>query len=123
MTEQEQLATAIARFRPLNGPLPPGFDVESLPVFRTPISHPTTPAVKPDVAAEEPDVVSEPGVMPEEAETKTAPVQDPVAISTTTSADKLCQWAGCNRTFSDSNAPTLLWVSFLDASQLLMPVC
>jgi hypothetical protein len=51
MTEQEQLATAIARFRPLTGPLPLGFDVDSLPIFRTPIPHPTTPAGKPDVAS------------------------------------------------------------------------
>ncbi|KAG9571492.1 hypothetical protein KCU79_g65, partial [Aureobasidium melanogenum] len=32
MDEEALLATAIARFRPLNQPLPPGFDIESLPV-------------------------------------------------------------------------------------------
>jgi hypothetical protein len=98
-------------------------DVESLPVFRTPISHPTITTVEPDVTAEKPDVVGEPAAMPEEAETETAPIQDPVTVSNTTSADKLCQWAGCNGTFSGSNAPTLLWVSTHDASQFLIPGC
>ncbi|KAH0330827.1 hypothetical protein KCU71_g64, partial [Aureobasidium melanogenum] len=38
MDEEALLATAIARFRPLNQPLPPGFDIESLPVYRAPVS-------------------------------------------------------------------------------------
>ncbi|KAG9693324.1 hypothetical protein KCU76_g6059, partial [Aureobasidium melanogenum] len=38
MDEEALLATAIARFRPLNQPLPPGFDIDSLPVYRAPVS-------------------------------------------------------------------------------------
>jgi hypothetical protein len=123
MSEQEQLATAIACFRPLNAPLPPGFDVESLPVYRTPISHPAITAAaaeEPDVAAEESDVVHEPAAMPEEAETETAPIGNPIAASTTT-PDQICQWAGCSKTFSGLNAPTLLWVSFHDVSRSDIP--
>jgi hypothetical protein len=108
MDEEKQLATAVARFRPLPGPPPPGFDVETLPVYRAPISHKVAgwtvinaPTTTPTPAPEEPAIVNE---------LEVAGVDDPVTVAPTP-ADQTCHWHGCNKSFSGFNGPTLLWVS------------
>jgi hypothetical protein len=116
MTEDHQLATAVARFRPLPGPVPSDFDVESLPVYRAPVSHKVAgwtvinaPATTPTIAPEEPQAVNEPEV---------AGVNDPVTVAPTP-ADQTCQWTGCSKTFSGFNGSTLLWVRSREVYQLV----
>jgi hypothetical protein len=103
----------VARFRPLPGPVPSGFDVESLPVYRAPISHRVAgwtvinaPATTPTPAAEELEAVNE----------HESAVEDPIATPSTSDEQK-CLWANCNKSYSGFNGPTLLWVSFYDTSQ------
>jgi hypothetical protein len=114
MTGEQQLATAVARLRPLDGPLPPDFDIESLPVYRAPVLHKvagwtwiTAPAAIPTTAPEKPEAVNEPEV---------AGVNDPATVAPTP-ADQTCQRTGCSKTYPGFNGPTLLWVSFCGAFQ------
>lgn len=121
MTEEHQLAVAVARFRPLDGPLPAGFDIESLPVYRGPMSHLSMTAVSTGSDAR----VTPNATAPEESAPVSAPeddaavnepaataVDDPIAVDSTPEApeDQICHWASCTKTFSGFNGPTLLWV-------------
>ena len=105
MSEEQQLAVAVARFRPLDGPLPPGFDVETLPVYRAPVSHLNVPAAwtRPAPLA----------AAPQEAEDDNQDVGAAVAGPVTaqdTPENQTCQWASWTKTFSGFNGPILVWV-------------
>jgi hypothetical protein len=107
MTEERRLAVAVARLRPLGGPLPAGFDIESLPTYRGPVSHDSSGAlVQPSTitTTDEVKTTDEPG---------SSGVNDPIAVDSTPDA-KVCKWTGCSRAFSGANGPTLLWVSLRD---------
>ncbi|CAD0095935.1 unnamed protein product [Aureobasidium mustum] len=116
MSEEALLATAIARFRPLNQPLPDGFDLESLPVYRAPISHQEIEAAgveSSEHATTPPSVVEPSSHAPEDLDA--ASTQPAVASrgpdATQSAAQRLsCQWHGCSRTFAGADGPALLVV-------------
>ncbi|KAK5999415.1 hypothetical protein QM012_005540 [Aureobasidium pullulans] len=122
MTEEGRLATAIARFRPLNQPLPPGFDLESLPMYRTPVSLPTFEEFHAanalmSMAASTQHVVAlslaaqslfpAPGALPFALEQPTSAAADPQAAQPAPQPLS-CQWEGCRRNFSGDDAPASL---------------
>jgi hypothetical protein len=109
MTEEQRLAVAVARFRPLGGPLPVGFDIESLPTYRSPVSHDSSgalvqPSTTTTTTTDEVETSDEPGP---------SGVNDPIAVDSTP-GDQICKWTGCSRSFLGAKGPTLLWVSFHD---------
>ncbi|KAH0285087.1 hypothetical protein M436DRAFT_86000 [Aureobasidium namibiae CBS 147.97] len=114
MTEEQQLAITVARSRPLDGPLPPGFDVETLPVYRAPISHPNM-TVNPrsavsSSAPEHDGAVGEAvtaGVNDAVPRAVLSAVAHPIAVASTPET-QTCHWATCTKTFSGFNAPTFL---------------
>lgn len=113
MSEEQQLAVAIAHFRPLDRPLPPGFEVESLPVYRAPISHSGLAVDEPPT----PLITSA-----EESEPASGAVEGPTTAQDTPEAQtQTCHWATCSKTFYGFNAPTLLHVRHPALSDLLLP--
>lgn len=110
MTEKQRLAVAVARFRPLVGPLPAGFDIGSLPTYRGPVSHDYSGALvqlSTTTTTDEVETADEP---------ESSGVNDPIAVDSAPD-DQVCKWSGCSRSFSGINGPTLLWVSLRDLYQ------
>jgi hypothetical protein len=107
MTDRQKVAIAVARFRPRDGPLPAGFDVETLPTYRESISHQGYKVAGWTCINNR--TASSTGAS---TEPEAANVNDPIAANSTP-GDQICRWNGCSRSFSGINGPTLLWVSFL----------
>ncbi|KAH0401978.1 hypothetical protein KCU89_g3611, partial [Aureobasidium melanogenum] len=127
MDEEALLATAIARFRPLNQPLPPGFDIESLPVYRAPVSFQDFESAGAESTEHAKTPMSDAGPSYPALEDHTvAPTQTAVAVASPGTAQPTpqrlsCEWQGCSRNFEGADAPARL-VSHINHDHIGLPV-
>ncbi|KAG9858617.1 hypothetical protein KCU98_g513, partial [Aureobasidium melanogenum] len=117
MDEEALLATAIARFRPLNQPLPPDFDIDSLPVYRAPVSLQKFKSADAESTEHATSLASDAGPSsPALEDPSVAPAQTAVAGASPSAAHPTpqclsCEWQGCSKNFDGADAPARLVVS------------
>ncbi|KAH0365970.1 hypothetical protein KCU65_g5706, partial [Aureobasidium melanogenum] len=127
MDEEALLATAIARFRPLNQPLPPGFDIDSLPVYRAPVSHHEIEDADVETTEHATRLLSDAGPSSPAAEDQPVPPTQTAVAAISPRADQptpqrlSCEWHGCGRNFEGADAPARL-VSHINHDHIGLPV-